>query len=256
MPSSSKPPSAARVSRTVREGSIAASRWLDSSAEAAGAMLGLGETAAWKGERRGEPVVLRAPSIRRHRRQLAQSTSPTPTPTAVCVCRSRVLCCCLCRATVSSVCVRPEQAELKGSVYLLLPWRLLNPLRGLCVHSNCPRSLPCPDSESLPRADSRQHPVASGERNLQLAVAQPEALDKNRHHHRHRRRGAVPAVASLLPRPLHLLALLLHCPQPQVGGRLLAQRHAPRRSAQHKPRQYDSKAAYCHELPGTEPMEP
>ena len=90
----SEAPSAAWASRALRDRSEAASRWLDSAADATGAMLGLTRPAAWKGERRRpQLVILRAPALpRRHRRQLAQSTSPTPTPTAV---RLRCLYCVL-----------------------------------------------------------------------------------------------------------------------------------------------------------------
>ena len=80
-PPLSNPSPAAWPSRTFRDCTMAASRWLDSSADAAGAMLGRG---AWTGKT--EPVVLRMQSLRRHRRQLAQSTSPTPTPTEVRLC--------------------------------------------------------------------------------------------------------------------------------------------------------------------------
>ncbi len=101
----SKPSSAAWASRALHDRSQAASRWLDSAADATGAMLGLTGPAAWKGEHYGESaVVLRKPSLRRHRRQLAQSTSPTPTPTQV---RLRCSCCALShsRATASTPCM-------------------------------------------------------------------------------------------------------------------------------------------------------
>ena len=73
-------PSTALVARTLRKYNKAARRYLASSARAPGTVLNDGDPVAWKGEGRGDAAVLQAPSVHRHRRQLAQSTSPAPTP--------------------------------------------------------------------------------------------------------------------------------------------------------------------------------